>query len=79
MICASAEPRSNAQERGKAPFKSGQHSAAARPARAASSLVRPEPYPRIVSGSHVASPGKKISTNTITTMIRNIGIAAFAI
>ena len=34
---------------------------------------------RTLSGSHVASSGKKIRTNTMTTMIRNIGIAARAI
>ncbi len=33
---------------------------------------------RILSGSQVASSGKAISTKTITTMIRNIGIAARA-
>ena len=35
-------------------------------------------YPRIVSGIQVARLGKAISTNTISTMIRNIGIAARA-
>ncbi len=34
---------------------------------------------RKLSGNHVASSGKPISTKTITTMIRNIGIAARAI
>ena len=32
----------------------------------------------MLSGSHVASSGKAISTNTMTTMIRNIGMAARA-
>jgi hypothetical protein len=39
-------------------------------------IVYPAAVWRILSGSQVARSGKKISTNTISTMIRNMGKAA---